>query len=345
MQDTGPAKTVVQRHSVEFWYFLPLRAAWWIAVGLLIATSCSRELPTQPLEVAYVKEAGTVLRDPLGPDSRDVGRLELGESVEILAKRPFWVQVRSESGQIGWVQTRSLASEEIVQQFRRLAAETEALPSQGKAILRRESNLHVEPSRDSEIFYRLPESEEVDVLLHRAIRQTPSPAGAGDETVSNGATASPSSLEVQVQTHQDWMLVRAQGEKTGWMLENALDMNPPVEIAQYREGLRIRAWFVLHREMAGGEEHPWYLWATIRSRPGLPFDFDEIRVFVWNPSRSRYETSYRERGLIGIYPIRIGTRETPGGPSPTFTLELEDETGKRFQKSYVMVGRQVRQVS
>ena len=126
------------------------------------------------------------------------------------------------------------------------------------------------------------------------------------------------------------------------MLEPFANLNPPFEVGQYREGLRIRAWFVIHRELDDGIERPWYLWATMRRAAGLPYDFDEIRVFVWNPNRDRYETSYRERNLIGFYPIRVGSRETPRGPSPTFALPVEDETGNRFEKQYVMGGRLVR---
>ena len=88
-------------------------------------------------------------------------------------------------------------------------------------------------------------------------------------------------------------------------------------------------------------ERPWYLWATISRVAGLPYDFDAIRVFVWDPNRDRYETSYRERNLIGFYQIRVGSQETPRGLSPSFVLPVEDETGRRFEKQYVMAGRVV----
>ena len=106
--------------------------------------------------------------------------------------------------------------------------------------------------------------------------------------------------------------------------------------------LRVRGWFVLFEEHDKGEVHPWYLWVTIRPRAGLPFDYDEFRVFVWNPRMSRYETSYRQRNLIGFYPVQVGSRETPAGQIPTFSLQLEDEKGTRFRKNYAMNGRIVR---
>ena len=312
--------------------------ALWMAIA---AAGCSRPSDPPPPRIAYVRGANVPLRDQLGPSSTLRGSLASGEPVEVLATRPRWSQVRSASGRIGWIQSRFLADPEVHERFRLLADQSDALPSQGAAILRREANLHLEPGRDTETFYHFPEREVVEVLAHRVADGVPArPTGAG-----NGASAFEAEdlppAELAVQTLEDWLLVRAAGRKVGWLLESSVEMNPPVEVAQYREGLRIRAWFVIHREMDDGVERPWYLWATIRRVAGLPYDFDEIRVFVWNPNRDRYETSYRERNLIGFYPIRVGTQDTPRGPSPAFALPVEDETGKRFEKNYVLAGRLV----
>ena len=332
----------VLRYYVQPWLF-PRFEGIGLAVCLaLAAAGCSGRPEPKAPESAYVRGARAPLRDQLGPSSNLTGTLESGERVEVLAKRPRWVQVRSASGRTGWIQSRFLASPAVFDQFRLLAVQTAPLPSQGKALLRREANLHHEPRRDSETFYRLPEGEEVEVLAHRVVDRA-SPAGHREENASAESESNDEApVELEIQAHEDWFLVRASGGKAGWLLENLMDMNLPVEIARYREGLRIRAWFVIHREMDEGVERPWYLWATIRPVTGLPFDFDEIRVFVWNPARSRYETSYRERNLIGFYPIQAESQEASGSGVPAFRLQLEDETGKRFQRNYVMAGRLVR---
>ena len=285
------------------------------------------------------------LLDQLGPSSAAIGSVNNGDEVEILGTRPRWSQVRTASGQTGWLQSRFLADAAMLERFRALALQSASLPSQGTALLRRDANLHMEPGRDTETFYQLAEGGEAEVLAHRvasrgSARSTSPPSTSSED--SDGE-AEPSA-ELLVQTPEDWLLVRDSEGRTGWMLESVANMNPPFEVGQYREGLRIRAWFVIHREMDDGIEHPWYLWATIRRLAGLPYDFDEIRVFVWNPNRDRYETSYRERSLIGFYPIGVGTRDTPSGPSPTFALQVEDETGKRLEKQYVMERRVVRHV-
>ena len=312
----------------------------------LVAGACSSELPPPPpAEVAYVQGVQVPLLDQLGPSSTTIASLNNGDEVEILGTRPRWTQVRTASGQTGWLQSRFLAAAAVRERFRALALQYASLPSQGTALLQRDANLHLEPGRDSDSFYRLAEGNETAVLEHRvAIRgsvlRTSPPSTSSEDS---GAEAEPAA-EVLVQTPEDWLLVRDSQARTGWMLESLADMNPPLEVGQYREGLHIRAWFVIHRETDDGIEHPWYLWATVRRLAGLPYDFDEIRVFVWNPNRDRYETSYRERNLIGFYPIGVGTRDTPGGPSPTFALQVEDETGKRLEKRYVMEGRVVRSV-
>jgi hypothetical protein len=251
------------------------------------------------------------------------------------------VQVRSARGDTGWVQQQYLASQEVFDRFRGLADKTVALPSQGKAIARRAVNLHLEPGAESEMLYRLAEGEGADVLSHRVAERASRPS-INQRTSRGGGSEAPAAADLEVKGSEDWLLVRASGDRAGWAPEAAMDMNVPIEVAQYSEGLRIRAWFVLNVEQDQKGEHPWYLWATVRPRRGWPFDYDEIRVFVWDPRNSRYETSYRQRNLIGFYPIRVGRRATPGGQTPAFSLQLEDEKGSRFERNYFMVGRQAR---
>lgn len=317
--------------------FSARQAALLVAGVALSLAGCRQEPVPQAREIAYVSGAGVALRNELGPSSQVEMILESGERVEVLSRRPRWAQVRLASGLTGWIQERFLVSQQVMDRFLQLASEAGGLPSQGRANVRREANLRLEPSRTSQTFYRLAEEEEADVLAHRVAEQPARPSSP-----PAGASAPPGTAEPPPKTYEDWLLVRASRGRTGWLLETSVDMNPPLEVAQYREGLRIRAWFVLHREQDQGVERLWYLWATIRRSSGLPVDFDEIRVFVWNPAAHRYETSYRERNLMGLYPIQIGSRETPDGPAPTFRLQLQGENGQRLQKNYFMVGWQVR---
>ena len=270
----------------------------------------------------------------MGPASKVTGHLESGERIEVLSQRPRWAEVRRMSGQTGWVLQRLLVSRNVFEQFAKLAREAEVLPSQGRAVLRRDTNLHREPGRSALAFYQLAEGEPVEVVRHNVAPRNASAGPPQDAALEEGPDATAKNLE-------DWLLVRAARGRTGWMLETSADMNLPLAIAQYSEGLRIRAWFEIYRD-PDDAQHSWYLWATIRGRVALPYDFDEIRVFVWDPQSSRYETSYRERNLTGYFPIIAGSQETPEGAAPAFHFTLKNASGERVTRYYFMAGRQVR---
>jgi len=55
---------------------------------------------------------------------------------------------------------------------------------------------------------------------------------------------------------------------------------------------------------------------------GLPFDFDQVRVFTWSLNHHRYETAYRLHGVQGYLPVRIGKETVNGQPEPTFTFQI-----------------------
>ena len=49
---------------------------------------------------------------------------------------------------------------------------------------------------------------------------------------------------------------------------------------------------------------PEYVSVTNAYKDGLPYDFDQVRVFTWNVKKHRYETAYRQRNLEGLLPVR-----------------------------------------
>jgi hypothetical protein len=69
-----------------------------------------------------------------------------------------------------------------------------------------------------------------------------------------------------------------------------------------------------------------YVTVTSEWTDGLPFDWDQVRVFIWNVHKHRYETAYRLREQQGYLPVRIGQKEFKDangksmGLEPTFTI-------------------------
>jgi SH3-like domain-containing protein len=172
-----------------------------------------------------------------------------------------------------------------------------------------------------------------------ATPQNPAPQNA----VAANANAEPPAME-------DWLLVRDAQKHVGWVLARMVDVEVPLDIAQYAEGQRITAVFVLNQVTDVGEDGQTrqvsqYLLAMNEPKDGQPWDYNQIRVFSWNARRHRYETAYRERDLPGVFPIVVGhqvfDRE---GDLPTFTLRVKDDGGTVREKRYKFVQPMVKRL-
>jgi hypothetical protein len=78
-----------------------------------------------------------------------------------------------------------------------------------------------------------------------------------------------------------------------------------------------------------------YLVLLTEPKDGLPFDYNQIRVFTWNVRKHRYETAYRERNLDGVLPVIVSqeTFEKEGSLS-VFVLRVKDDTGSVLERKY-----------
>jgi hypothetical protein len=85
---------------------------------------------------------------------------------------------------------------------------------------------------------------------------------------------------------------------------------------------------------------------TVLTEPkdGLPFDFNQIRVFTWNLKRHRYETAYRER-MEGVLPVTLSQEDFgKEGVLPTFTIRVQGENGAVTERKYKLNTPIVRRV-
>lgn len=138
----------------------------------------------------------------------------------------------------------------------------------------------------------------------------------------------------------DWILIRMKDGSAGWALSRMLSMAIPDDVAQYSEGQRITSYFSLgdiQDEEHGLKSH--WLWTTM-SGVRSDCDFDGFRVFIWNRRRHRYETAYRERHLIGQYPVRANL----DGKTGTFALITQNDDGKWVRRTFFLDGYQVRKL-
>ncbi len=144
----------------------------------------------------------------------------------------------------------------------------------------------------------------------------------------------------------DWWLVRDQQGHVGWVLARMVDLDIPLDVAQYAEGQRIQAAFVLNTVQ--DEEKgaiPQYLVLLNENKDGIAYDFNQVRVFTWNLKRHRYETGYREHYIIGYFPAKVSTEDFgKEGTMPVFTIRKQNADGSISERKYRVIGNIVRQV-
>ena len=296
-------------------------------------------------EVAYVNSPQVVLRDRLATIYEKKGTVKLGDKVYVLDHQRRFSYVRTQTGEEGWISDRYLVDAKTYEQFEQLVTDNAKSLVQSHATTRATLNLHVTPGRDTEHLFQLKEGEKVE-FLKRATAEKPGSAQPPPKPkkTSNGGKEEqeappPPALE-------DWALVRNSENRVGWVLARMLDIDVPLEIAQYAEGQRIVSSAVLSKVQDGGNSVSQYLVMMTEPKDGLPWDYNQIRVFTWNAKRHRYETAYRERNLVGMFPIKVGTEDFgKEGVLPVFTLQVKDSQGQLKERKYRMIGPIVRRVA
>ena len=278
------------------------------------------------LEINYVSAPQVALRDQVAAVYTKVGLVKNGDRVEVLDRQRRFVKVRTSSGMEGWMEQRYLVSQRTYDLVEKLAEEHRNDPVQVAGTTRNDTNIHLEPARDSEHLYQLATGDKLSIVSRATTEKPPTPAL---ETNSKTKTGAPKPVM------EDWWLVRDGQGRTGWILARMVDIDVPLEIAQYAEGERIQAFFILDSVPDGDKKVPEYLMLLSEAKDGMPFDFNQVRVFTWNRRRHRYETAYRERNLEGVLPVTLGQEPfEKEGTLPTFTVRVRDGQGNFVQRKY-----------
>lgn len=338
-----------------------IRSAAWLAALLLflLAPSCRRG-QNKVQDVAYVSAPQVNMRDRVSALYNKTGTLKNGERVAVLERNKRFARVKSARGETGWVEQRYLVAEDVYRGFEKLAAENRNTPVQAHAVARATLKVHITPGRDTDSVIQLKEGDKLEILKRATIEkaQTARAQPAAKAAAAKEKRGKRGASEEPAVPMEDWSLARDEQGHTGWVLARMVDVDVPLDVAQYAEGKRIVAFFILNRvhdeeAPAGNDEKagraprdvPQYLVLLTEPRDGMPWDYNQARVFTWNLKRHRYETAYRERNLAGVFPVTSGTQAFgKEGVLPVFTLRVKDDDGSIREKRYRLNGPIVRRV-
>lgn len=309
-----------------------------LGTTLFLVTGCKRN--SAPKEKVYVAAQQVTLRDRVADVYNKVGNVKNGDILEVLerSKNKRWLRVRDAAGEEGWIEQKYIVDQATYNAVQKLAAENRSSLVQGHATADTDLRMRVEPQRDADFLYMLKEKDKVE-LLKRASTEKP---------VKAAPVSDPRNAKPVEPVYEDWWLVRSGDGHVGWVVGRNLDVEVPLEIAEYAEGKKIIAWFKLNEVHSNGQKDskmvPQYLMALSENKGGLPYDFDQIRVFTWNQKKERYETAYREH-LTGDLPIQVSTQDFgKDGHLPVFTLRTKEDDRPFQERKYSLNGVMVRRV-
>lgn len=327
----------------------------WAACALILSllsltVGCSRfKLKHEQHEMVYVWTRQMYLRDRVAAVSNRVCEVKNGDSLEVLEHARRFYRVKTSNNEIGWIPERAVIDSKGYDAFVQLADRHKNDPVVATGALRDDIYLHISPGRDTDRFYLLAGSSKVQMLVRASVAKT---AGATHaalvprvemekrasvKDISAEKTPAPKpdpdeeKPEPEPPALEDWWLIRDSQGRTGWVLGSRVDINVPDDVAQYAEGQRIVGAYVLtkvHDDEANTPNHEVaeYVTAIAPLKYGLPFDFDQIRVFTWSVKRHRYETAFRIHPIQGFFPVRVSSQSAPNGTEPVFSFQISSSS-------------------
>ncbi len=319
-------------------------------LSLVAACGCSRIHPVKQ-ETVYVSARQMYLHDRVAAVSNRVAEVNNGQPLEVLEHGRRFLKVKTQKNEIGWIEQHAVIDSELYDQFGKLGAQHKQDPVIATAVLRDDVYLHITPGRTTDRFVLLLANAKLQLLSRASVPKAPipgmgpvnqkpatqaTPGGAKPATPSKaaappGAKVAKPAAPIPGQPApppmimEDWWLVRDAQGNVGWLLAGRIDVDVPDEVAQYAEGQRIVGAYVFAKVVdpdssAPNHEVPEYVMVLEPPKAGLPYDFDQVRVFTWSVKRHRYETAFRLRPIQGFLPVTTSRVPVPGGSAPAFSF-------------------------
>lgn len=299
---------------------------------------CGHFHPGASADYVYVSVKQIYLRDRVAVVANRVTLVTNGERLRVLQPGRRFMQVKTPQGEVGWVESHAVIDQGQFDQFQNLAKQHANQAAVATAVLYNELYIHIAPGRHTQRFYLLPPNTKVAMLQRASVPRNEPGSALGlpmpkPKPVSRkGHKESFESQFLPSVPMEDWWLVRDNAGHAGWMLSRDLSVDVPEDVAQYAESERMIGAYVLRTvsDPDSGKSNgkvPEYLTVLTPYKEGLPYDFDQVRVFTWDTKRHRYGTAFRLRDIAGFFPVKVvsGDPNSPTGLEPTFTFQVAVE--------------------
>jgi hypothetical protein len=294
----------------------------------------------------------------------DLLQVNRGDVVDILestdvtdpsdnTRKERWLRVkaRDEDATEGWIESRNVMPEDVLNESKKLADEDKDVPAQATGQLKASSNLRLTPDRsgNENIMMRLDSGSSFDIVGWKRVPKpkasetietdvAPKAGSAQQGGARAGAQGDDREKEPE-EPNELWYKVRLSAEASpapaGWIYGKQVELTVPSDIIFYRTGREFVAWQRLDGESrkvndkdAGQDTKPGSWLILEKSSSNQPRgldepDFDRVYVLGYDKRNQEHYTAHRSPDLKGYLPARVEGQ----GENKTFTVRLQEVEG------------------
>jgi hypothetical protein len=296
----------------------------------------------------------------------DLLQVNRGDQVDILdsvdvpdpndnTRKERWLHVRGhdEDTTEGWIESRNVMPQDVLDAAKKLASEDNGVPAQATGQLRASSNLRLTPDRsgNENIMMRLDSGSSFDIISWKRVPKPKSSEAIESDIAPKAGSAQQSNTKANRQNDEDnepeetnelWYKVRlttaTSPAPAGWIYGKQVELTVPSDIIFYRTGREFVAWQRLDGEVKDSgsandrdvarESKPGSWLILEKSSSNQPHsldepDFDRIYVLGYDKRNQEHYTAYRSPDLKGLLPAKVEGQ----GDNKTFMLRLTDDSG------------------
>ena len=337
-----------------------------ILFALTLAQGCKTLAKQNDTGVVVARRAQ--IRSSTAVVAADLLEVDRGDAVDILdfqdvqdpsdnSKKERWlrVQAHDEDSTEGWIESRNVMPDEVLQASKKLADEDQGIPAQATGQLRASSNLRLSPDRtgNENIMMRLDSGSSFEIVGWKRVPKPKSleviesdvapKAGSAQQGTTRGNKESQDENEPE-ENNEVWYKVHLDSltspAPAGWIYGKQVELTVPSDIIFYRTGREFVAWQRLDGDSSteadgskgkdvAKEAKPGSWVILEKSSSDQPHtigepDFDRIYVLGYDKRDQEHYTAYRSPDLKGYLPCRVEGRPD----NKTFTIRVQDETGQ-----------------
>jgi hypothetical protein len=335
---------------------------------ILLSLGCQTLAKRNSTGVVVARRAQ--IRSSTAVVAADLLQVNRGDVVDILdsadvndpsdnTRKERWLRVkaRDEDATEGWIESRNVMPDEVLEESKKLAEEDKDVPAQATGQLRASSNLRLTPDRsgNENIMMRLDSGSSFDIIGWKRVPKPKASESIESDVAPKAGSAQQGGARAGQQGEEDkgpeetnelWYKVRLSGSASpapaGWIYGKQVELAVPSDIIFYRTGREFVAWQRLDGESrdknatdkdAGREGKPgsWLILEKSSSNEAHTLDepdFDRVYVLGYDKRNQEHYTAYRSPNLRGYLPARIEGQ----GDNKTFTVRLQEEEGGQLKE-------------